>query len=98
MAAMNVPGRDDTTARQEHYTYGYDSAMTRKVIANRTAASHAAFFLPYLQTGMSLLDCGCGSGSITVGLAQIVAPGEVTGIDVSEVEIARARDRATADG
>jgi ubiquinone/menaquinone biosynthesis C-methylase UbiE len=98
MAAMNVPGLDDNTTLQEHYTFSYDSGLTRKLHASRTAASHAAFFLPYLQPGMSLLDCGCGSGSITVGLAKIVAPGQVTGVDISEVEVARARDRATADG
>src|SRR5437879_2234346 len=38
------------------------------------------------------LDAGCGSGGITLGLAEVVAPGETAGIDVapSEVEVARA--------
>ena len=31
---------------------------------------------------MSLLDCGCGPGTITIGLAQAVAPGQVVGIDI----------------
>jgi ubiquinone/menaquinone biosynthesis C-methylase UbiE len=31
---------------------------------------------------MRLLDCGCGPGGITVGLAQRVSPGEVAGIDI----------------
>ncbi|MYA50132.1 MAG: class I SAM-dependent methyltransferase [Chloroflexi bacterium] len=39
---------------------------------------------------MSLLDCGCGPGSITLGLAEVLAPGEVVGIDrdASRIEIA----------
>jgi ubiquinone/menaquinone biosynthesis C-methylase UbiE len=31
---------------------------------------------------MSLLDLGCGPGSITVGLAELVAPGPTTGFDL----------------
>lgn len=50
--------------------------------AGRTAESHAAFLLPHLRPGMALLDLGCGPGSITVGLAAAVAPGETTGIDL----------------
>ena len=60
--------------------------------AMRTAESHAAFVIPYLDTGMSLLDVGCGPGSITLGLAEAVAPGVVVGIDhdPGHVETARA--------
>ena len=31
---------------------------------------------------MRLLDCGCGPGSITAGLAEAVAPGQVVGVDI----------------
>jgi ubiquinone/menaquinone biosynthesis C-methylase UbiE len=54
-------------------------------------ARHAAFFLPYVKTGMTLLDCGCGPGSLTVGLAQAVGPGMVVGIDCEPGVIARAK-------
>ncbi len=39
---------------------------------------------------MSLLDCGCGPGSITLGLAEALAPGAVVGVDrdASRIEVA----------
>jgi ubiquinone/menaquinone biosynthesis C-methylase UbiE len=98
MAAMNVQEQDDKLARKEQYVFSEDGNFTLKLHASRSAARQAAFFLPHLQPGMSLLDCGSGSGSITVGLAQAVAPGEVTGIEISETEVARARSKATAEG
>jgi len=47
----------------------------------RTAENSAAYLLPELSPGMTLLDVGCGPGTITAGLAQRVAPGHVTAID-----------------
>jgi ubiquinone/menaquinone biosynthesis C-methylase UbiE len=44
-------------------------------LSSRTADGWAAFFLPHLGTGMRLLDCGCGPGTITAGLAEAVARG-----------------------
>jgi ubiquinone/menaquinone biosynthesis C-methylase UbiE len=43
---------------------------------------------------MRLLDCGCGTGSITVGLAQFVAPGQVVAIDNREEAIEQAKSLA----
>ena len=78
--------------KQENYTPGYSESATR-FMTQRRAATHAAFFLPYLRAGLSLLDCGCGPGSITVDLAQRAAPGQAIGIDLnsSQIEFARAR-------
>jgi ubiquinone/menaquinone biosynthesis C-methylase UbiE len=50
----------------------------------RGASAAAAFFLPYLRPGMSLLDCGCGPGTITLDFAEAMAPSQVTGIDWSD--------------
>jgi ubiquinone/menaquinone biosynthesis C-methylase UbiE len=64
--------------------------------ARRTAQANAAFLLPHLRPGMRLLDCGCGPGSITIGLAQAVAPGETVGIDASPDAIEAARTLGAA--
>ena len=81
--------------RSEHYSQQGNAAFEAELAA-RTASHEAAFLLPHLRSGMRLLDVGCGPGSITLGLAAAVAPGETFGIDIqpAQVELARAR----ADG
>lgn len=64
----------------------------------RTATEWVPFFLPHLRPGMSLLDCGCGVGSITLDLAERVAPGQVVGVDLDESQIAMARAEAERRG
>jgi ubiquinone/menaquinone biosynthesis C-methylase UbiE len=81
----------------EAYTHGYGD-QPRRVMSRRTAAVDAAFLLPHLRPGMRLLDCGCGTGSITVGLAAAVAPGEVVGVDIGPAPVAEARALAAAEG
>ena len=71
--------------RKERYTLGY-SPQTIQQLQRRTAAKEAGFLLSHLSAGMHLLDCGCGPGSITVGLAEAVAPGQVVGIDIEPSE------------
>ena len=77
-----------------HMAYGEKG----NIFSERTALVDAAFFLPHIRSGMSLLDCGCGSGSITLGLAEAVAPGEVAGFDVGEAPIQHARNLAKEKG
>lgn len=72
---------------------GYGPTATA-VLATRTAQNHAAFFLPHLQPGMSLLDCGCGLGTITLGFADIVAPGQVVGTEIEASLMILAREAA----
>jgi len=71
----------NSSETKERYTLGY-SSQTIQRLQQRTAAKEADFLLPHLSAGMRLLDCGCGPGSITVGLAEAVAPGGVVGVDI----------------
>jgi len=74
---------------------GYGPAATM-IMGLRTAQSHAAFFLPHLKHGMNLLDCGCGPGTITLGLAEVVSPGQVVGTEIEESQVAVARENAAS--
>ena len=58
----------------------------------------ATLFTPHLRPGMRVLDCGCGPGSITVGFAQRVAPGEVVGLDIRPEAVEQARALAEERG
>ena len=82
------------------YVHGHHASVLR-TYDRRTAANSAAYLLPELRPGQSLLDVGCGAGSITVDLAELVAPGPVVGIDTSAeaLELAGrlARDRGVSN-
>jgi SAM-dependent methyltransferase len=67
-------------------------------LALRTAARDAEFFVPHLRPGMHVLDVGCGPGSITLGLAEHVAPGRVVGIDLQPSQVEQARGLALMRG
>ena len=72
------------------YTHGHHESVLRSH-RWRTAENSAGYLLAHLRAGTSVLDIGCGPGSITVDLARLVAPGPVTGIDRSEEAIAAAQ-------
>ena len=52
--------------------YRVDDEWSRCVFGRRTGAA-AAFLAPYLRSGMRLIDCGCGPGSITADLAKLTS-------------------------
>jgi SAM-dependent methyltransferase len=62
------------------YTHGHEDSVLRSH-RWRTAVNSAAYLLPRLHPGMSMLDVGCGPGTITADFAQLLAPGRVIGID-----------------
>jgi ubiquinone/menaquinone biosynthesis C-methylase UbiE len=82
---------------RETYTHGHGKFMAR-VLSRRTAAIDAGFLLPHLRPGATVLDCGCGPGSITVGMAEAVAPGRTVGIDLSDGHFPVARALAVERG
>ena len=77
------------------YTMGYGAGAVG-ALGRATAESHARHLLPYLRPGLRVLDCGCGPGTISVGLAEAVAPGELHGVDMEESQVDLARSAAEA--
>lgn len=65
------------------YTHGHHASVLRSHTW-RTVENSAAHLVPHLRPGMTVLDVGCGPGTITADLARLVAPGTVVGIDRSE--------------
>lgn len=81
----------------ERYSHGHHESVLR-AHTWRTAENSVGYLLPHLQPGQSLLDIGCGPGTITVDLARRVAPGRVLGVDASADVIAQATAHADAEG
>ena len=87
----------DQTADASTYTMGYSEEF-RQLLERRSAETHARYLLPHLKPGMKVLDFGCGPGTVSVGLAKAIEPGELHGVDVKESEIDLARSAAAAGG
>ncbi len=79
------------------YTHGHHESVLRSHTW-RTAENSSAYLLPHLRAGMSLLDVGCGPGTITADLALLVAPGDVVGIDAAADVVAQAQAHAEGLG
>lgn len=76
------------------YTHGYDESVLRSH-RNRTARNSAAYLLPHLRPGDTLLDVGAGAGTITADLAGLVDRVTATELDDAALGLARgfARER-----
>jgi SAM-dependent methyltransferase len=81
----------------ERYTHGHHESVLRSHTW-RTVENSAAYLIPFLQPGAAVLDVGSGPGTITVDLAERVAPGPVVGIDASEEIVERASALAESRG
>lgn len=72
------------------YTFGHHASVVNSH-ARRTAQDSAAFLLPHLQPHFHILDVGCGPGTITADLAELVPQGKVIGVDFVESVLETAR-------
>ncbi len=76
-------------APTEHYSHGHHESVLRSH-SWRTVGNSAAYLAEYLIPGVTVLDVGCGPGTITLEFAARVAPATVVGIDASPDVIEKA--------
>ena len=79
----------------ETYTHGHHESVLR-AHRWRTAENSAPHLLSLLEPAMSVLDVGCGPGTITIDLAARVSPGRVLGIDASQEVVDQAASAAAS--
>jgi SAM-dependent methyltransferase len=84
-------------AKEAVYTHGHHESVLR-AHRWRTAENSAAYLLPHLAPGMTVLDVGCGPGTITADLAERVAPGRVIAVEVTGEALEPARAEAATRG
>ncbi len=76
-------------AASERYTHGHHETVLRSHTW-RTVANSAAYLAPYFVEGATVLDVGCGPGTITADIASMGA--EVIGIDAAPDVVEKARE------
>ena len=79
------------------YTHGHHDSVLRSH-RSRSIADSAAYLEPYLAPGLSLLDVGCGPGTITVDFARRLGPGAVTATEIDQDALALGRAEAERQG
>ncbi|MEP7091392.1 MAG: methyltransferase domain-containing protein [Nocardioidaceae bacterium] len=80
------------------YIHGHHESVLRSH-RWRTAENSAGHLLPLLEPGMRLLDIGCGPGTITMDLADLLGPdGRVTALERTESALDLARGEAARRG
>ncbi|KAI4138333.1 MAG: hypothetical protein LQ341_004719 [Variospora aurantia] len=79
----------DPPVKSRTYSQGHSAEVIASHSA-RTVSNSAAFLLPHLRPHFSLLDIGCGPGTITSGFCTHLREGAVTGVDLGDSVIEQA--------
>jgi ubiquinone/menaquinone biosynthesis C-methylase UbiE len=79
------------------YTHGHDESVLRSH-RWRSVANSAPHLEPLLNPGTSVLDVGCGPGTITADIAARVAPGRVVAIDSAPAAVDAAQAAIAGSG
>lgn len=74
-----------------------DASRARQLEFARTNPQMAFAHLA-LESGMSVLDCGCGTGDMLAIIAQQIVPGEACGGELSHTMLQEARQRIAGTG
>lgn len=77
------------------YTHGHHESVLRSH-RSRTIENSAGYLVPYLEAADSLLDVGCGPGTITADFARRV--GSVTAVEQTDDALALARAEIASQG
>jgi SAM-dependent methyltransferase len=88
-----IEGRKAMSEPTAIYTHGHHESVLRGH-RQRTAENSAGYLLEHLKPGLSVLDIGCGPGTITVDLAARVGPGTVTAVELTDTALDLARAEA----
>src|SRR5215467_9211280 len=82
-----------------HKAAGYDLLVWLLTLGRTRAFREKMLSFAHLQPGQSVLDVGCGTGSLAItAKRQVGAGGNVHGVDASPEMIARARKKARKAG
>ncbi len=87
----------DSPVEPDTYTHGHHASVLRSH-AWRTVDNSAGYLREHLKSGRTVLDVGCGPGTLTADIATRVAPGQVIGMDYAETIVAAAADQHVLDG
>lgn len=75
----------------------YDDAIAYDLMFGNRASDNLQFYIDQIaECGKRVLELGCGTGRVTIPLA--LQGLEVSGIDIEESMLARAREKAAQDG
>lgn len=77
------------------YSHGHHKSVVDDH-ARRTAKDSAAFLIPHIQPNHTILDVGCGPGTITADLADLVPQGHITAVDAVEGVLEKAAEYAAS--